>query len=56
VVTENQINGVWLRQTFYFFQNGPNMLVVTCSAEANTAGEALDPLFRASLRTFRLGR
>jgi hypothetical protein len=56
VVTENQINGVWLRQTFYFFPNGPTMLVVTCSAEAGAAGEALDPAFRASMRTFRTGR
>src|SRR5439155_16416633 len=50
---ENEQNGFTFRQTQYFFANGNSKLVVTCTALAK-GGESLDPVFEASMKTFRL--
>ena len=52
MVTENEQNGRQLRQTFYFFGKGNTKFVVTCTTLAE-GGEKLDPVFEASMKTFR---
>jgi hypothetical protein len=52
VVSENEVNGRALRQTYYFFARGDTKFVITCTALAE-GGDKLDPVFEASLRTFR---
>lgn len=51
-VCENQQNGIQLRQTWYFLGDSTRRFVITCSALA-TGGEALDPVFETTLKTFR---
>jgi hypothetical protein len=48
---ENDQFGHRLRQTFYFFEQGSQKFVVTCSALAE-GGEELDPVFETSMKTF----
>jgi hypothetical protein len=55
VITENQQEDKLLRQTFYFFSKGDTKFVVTCSALAE-GGERLDPVFEASMKTFRFDK
>jgi hypothetical protein len=49
---EHERDGRALRQTYYFFGKGARKFVVTCSALAGS-GERLDPVFEASMKTFR---
>jgi hypothetical protein len=51
-VGENELNGMVLRQTYYFFAKGDTKFVVTCSAQAD-GGDKLDRVFEASMKTFR---
>jgi hypothetical protein len=53
VIFEHEQQGKLLRQTFYFFDKGKTKFVVTCTALAE-GGEKLDPVFEASLKTFRI--
>jgi hypothetical protein len=54
LVAQCNHQGKVLRQTFYFFDLAPGRkLVATCSALAD-GGEKLDPVFEASLKTFRV--
>lgn len=53
VITENEQNGRLLRQTFYFFSQGSRKYVVTCTATAD-GGEALDDVFKKSMKTFQI--
>jgi hypothetical protein len=52
LIAENTQNGKRLRQTFYLFGKGDRKFVVTCSALAE-GGDELDPVFEASMKTFR---
>lgn len=52
IVIEAEQRGRRLRQTFYVFGNGTTKFVVTCSALAE-GGDRLDPVFEASMKTFR---
>lgn len=51
LITENEQFGRPLRQTFFFFDKGNKMYVVTCSA-LGEGGEELDDLFDAAMKTF----
>ena len=53
ILTENEQQGMLLRQTFYFLGSGSRKYVVTCSALA-AGGDELDSTFSASLETFRI--
>jgi hypothetical protein len=53
LVTERHSEGALLRQTYYFFDGGRRKFVVTCTAPASD-GASLDPVFDASMKTFRL--
>jgi hypothetical protein len=56
VVTESEMNGKRIRQTFYFFDGGGGKkFVLTCSVPA-AAAEGYDKLFDASMKTFKTGR
>ncbi|MBM4035723.1 MAG: hypothetical protein FJ291_28625 [Planctomycetes bacterium] len=52
IIAESEMEGRRLRQTFYYFGDGERKYVVTCTALAE-GGEALDPVFEQSMRTFR---
>jgi hypothetical protein len=56
VITESEMDGKKLRQTYYFFdgKNG-NKFVVTCSA-LDAGGENYDQLFDTSMKTFKASR
>jgi hypothetical protein len=49
---ENEQGGKLLRQIFYFFGKGDTKYVLTCTALAE-GGDRLDPVFEASMKTFR---
>ncbi len=53
LLTQSEVNGNPIRQTFYFF-NGKDgrKLVVTCTCPA-PGGETLDPIFEKSMKTFQ---
>lgn len=53
VIADTQQLGRRLRQTFYFFGRSQRRYVVTCTALAD-GGEALDSVFEASVKTFRM--
>lgn len=56
VVTESEMNGKKMRQTFYFFDGGSGKkFVVTCSV-LGEAGESYDKLFDTSMKTFKTSR
>lgn len=52
-VVENLQNPTPLRQSMYFFGKGDKKFVVTCTTYAQE-GEKLDPVFEASMATFRV--
>jgi len=52
LITENQQGASKLRQTCFLFDNGAKKYVITCSALAE-GGEKLDPVFEASMKTFK---
>ncbi|HEY7331138.1 MAG TPA: hypothetical protein VH592_26115 [Gemmataceae bacterium] len=53
VITEATLNGRRFRQTYFFFGNGNRKYVVACTT-GREGGEELDPIFEASMKTFRL--
>jgi hypothetical protein len=53
VITYANHNGRTLRQTYYLFGNGNTKYVVTCTSRSE-GGEELDPIFEASMKTFRV--
>jgi hypothetical protein len=53
IVTQNRQQGMELRQSFFFFGNGNQKYVVTCSA-LKQGGATLDELFLKSMQTFRV--
>jgi hypothetical protein len=52
VIAEDQQNGKELRQVFYFFGQGANKFVATCST-AREAGTTRDADFEKAMKTFR---
>ena len=52
-VTQNRQQGMELRQSLFFFGNGNQKYVVTCSA-LKQGGATLDELFLKSMQTFRV--
>ncbi len=55
LVAEVKQNGINLRQSYYFFGNGNTKYVVVCTTRRD-GGEELDPIFEASMKSFRLER
>ena len=53
VIAVKMQQGALLRQTFYFFGEGGQKYVATCTARAE-GGEALDVVFAKSMKTFRI--
>lgn len=53
VIIEVEPFGEKLRQTYYFFSQGNKKYFATCTAKSEE-GEKLDPVFEASMKTFRL--
>jgi hypothetical protein len=52
LILESEQGGKSLRQTVYLFARGNTKFVITCSVLAE-GGEKLDPVFEASMKTFR---
>lgn len=56
VITESEMNGKKMRQSFYFFDGGGGKkFVATCTVLAE-GGESYDRLFDASMKTFKTSR
>jgi len=52
LVSNNEQGGRMLRQTFYFFDNGPKKYIVTCTCLLPD-GDRLAPTFEEAMKTFR---
>lgn len=55
VVAEVKQLGRNHRQTYYFFENGNKKYIAVCTTKSE-GGEQLDPVFEASMKTFRIER
>lgn len=53
ILTENEQQGLMLRQTFFFIGSGNRKYVITCTALAGD-GETFDTTFSESMKTFRI--
>lgn len=53
ILTENEQQGLMLRQTFFFIGSGNRKYVITCTALTGD-GETFDTAFLESMKTFRI--